>query len=915
MLTPERWRKLEEIFERAADLPAAGREEVLRRECGEDAELRAAAAKLLQGDDSRGRRLAEVVEGVARIPPARGAEYLGRRIGSYRVVREIGRGGMGVVYEAERDDDEFRQRVALKVAARAAYAPEFLERFRHERQILAQLEHPNIARLLDGGATEDGIPYFAMEFVEGEPIQRYAERNGLSITERLRLFLQVCEAVEYAHQNLVIHRDLKPGNIFVAGGRVKLLDFGIAKLVDASGAGVTETGFAPLTPDYCSPEQFRRQAVTTRTDVYSLGLVLFELLTGKPGQKADTASPLTLERSVCEREIPRASEVAPERARELRGDLDTIVAAAVQKDAGRRYASAAALAEDVTRHLALRPIRARQASRWYRGGRFVRRHWLALAAAALLVLTLMGGVVAARREAARAERRFQQVRGLANTLLGDVHAAIRDLPASTKAQDVVVRTAVQYLDGLQKDAGGDWRLQWEVAQGYLRVAEIEYSLDRPSLNRPEAAWLNFEKARAMADELLRTHPHEARVAAGAGVVYGSRGNFLIDAGKTQEALASFERAIEIAEAGLRRHPQDWDLLDALREAQHSLVASHTSHPSARQHVRRYVEIAEMQARARPETAPALTNLALAYSQAAKVAHGDEDDELALAHLRRSVELQRRVLALEPENRTARRNLMLALCTLADVAVGPLGQASYTGSGGVAVAIDPRKRAEAQAGYESALEHARWNLEHDKGSDTARFDYAVNRGRMAVTYPPGDRRAILALEESLAMLKALKAAHGGSTARFELEFLGSLAERRRQAGAFREALASWRAVEAALAAWLAREPDAYYPRRIAISIYHNWAMELARRGDRAGARERAAAMVLLAEEVAAREAQYERAAGWPPRAQSWLAEVLVLAGDPEGARAARQRSRQLWTKVATRADLPEDLLREARKAAQ
>ena len=237
----------------------------------------------------------------------RRAAAAGARFGPYRVVGEIGRGGMGVVFEAERDDGTFAKRVALKVATFAAWSPEFLHRFRDERQILARLEHPHIARLLDGGTSDDGVPYFAMEFVEGVPITAYAAARRQSVTERLRLFLQVCEAVEYAHQNLVIHRDLKPGNILVAGDSVRLLDFGISKLMEGRDAAATATGLLPFTPAYCSPEQLRGEPVTTRTDVYALGLVLFEILTGARAQPVDTTSPVALEHTIVETPVPAPS--------------------------------------------------------------------------------------------------------------------------------------------------------------------------------------------------------------------------------------------------------------------------------------------------------------------------------------------------------------------------------------------------------------------------------------------------------------------------------------------------------------------------------------------------------------------------------------------------------------------------------
>jgi serine/threonine protein kinase len=336
-IDPERWKRIDSIFAAVADLPADEQSAETARLSDGDAALAAEVLRLLDHDRQRGARLQAVLEGVAQLPAAAPVDLHGRRIGPYRVERELGRGGMGVVYEGVRDD-EFHQRVALKVSARAAFAPDLLARFRDERQILARLSHPRIARLLDGGTTDDGVPWFAMEFVDGVPIHRHCEDRALPVEARLALFLQVCDAVDYAHQNLIVHRDLKPANILVTSDGVRLLDFGIAKLLQEAGDGdgaTTQGASAPITPDYGSPEQVKGEPITTRTDVYSLGLVLFELLTGVRAQTADTSSPVALARSICDIDVPCPSEVASVAgtplARRLRGDLDTIVQNATRR--------------------------------------------------------------------------------------------------------------------------------------------------------------------------------------------------------------------------------------------------------------------------------------------------------------------------------------------------------------------------------------------------------------------------------------------------------------------------------------------------------------------------------------------------------------------------------------------------------
>jgi tetratricopeptide (TPR) repeat protein/predicted Ser/Thr protein kinase len=322
----------------------------------------------------------------------------GRRIGPYRVLRELGRGGMGVVYLAERCDGQFEQRVALKLIKRGMDSDEIHRRFLTERQILARLNHPHIARLLDGGVTIEGRPWFAIEYIEGTTLLAHCETRDLDLEARLRLFLDVCDAVRYAHQNLVVHRDLKPSNILVtAEGEVNLLDFGIAKLLspDSEAATrLTETGFRVLTPEYAAPEQVRGEAVTTATDVYALGAVLYELVSGQQAHRLESRSPMHVAWVVCEVDPERPSLVASEATRErLRGDVDTIVLTALQKEPGRRYSTVEQLASDIKRYLDGLPVSARPDTWRYRASKFVARHRLGVAAATGIAFSLVAGLV------------------------------------------------------------------------------------------------------------------------------------------------------------------------------------------------------------------------------------------------------------------------------------------------------------------------------------------------------------------------------------------------------------------------------------------------------------------------------------------------------------------------------------------
>jgi eukaryotic-like serine/threonine-protein kinase len=394
------WRRLQEVFDAAADLPAADRPAFLDEQCGDEPGLRRQVESLLFHMDGEGALEAVVGDALAGAADGLGS-LVGRRVGPYRLEREIGEGGMGAVYLGVRADDEYRKQVAVKVLRAGLHGPEMRTRFRSERQILAQLDHPNIARLFDGGTTESGVPYLVMEYVDGQPVTAWAAARALTIPDRLAIFQQVCAAVQYAHAHLVIHRDLKPSNVLVtAEGVPKLLDFGIAKmLVDEAEAGytvpVTRADVRMMTPEYASPEQVRGEATTTACDVYALGVMLYELLTGR--------RPFVFERGNL-RDIEQRilHEAAP--APGLGTDLDNILLLAIDKDPARRYASVEHFSEDLRRYLDGLPVVARPATVRYRAAKFVRRHRAGVAAAAAFVLLLAGYAATMAMSAARLER-------------------------------------------------------------------------------------------------------------------------------------------------------------------------------------------------------------------------------------------------------------------------------------------------------------------------------------------------------------------------------------------------------------------------------------------------------------------------------------------------------------------------------
>jgi non-specific serine/threonine protein kinase/serine/threonine-protein kinase len=435
-VTPDRWKQVRGIFDRVADAAVEDREGLLSRECGGDAELAADVRSLLASSDAAGAFLEVPAAEQVALSDAGAEAAAPERIGPWRIVRELGQGGMGTVYLGERSQGGFRQSAAVKLVRRGMDSDFILRRFHMEREILAGLDHPHIARLLDGGSTEAGVPYFAMEYVDGRHLLEDCAARGLDVRARIALLLEVCDAVAYAHRHLVVHRDLKPSNILVTPeGSPKLLDFGLARLLQPDGGGPgerTETAFRLLTPDYASPEQVRGEVVTTSTDIYSLGVVLYRLTTGRsPYRTSGSSSAEAISRAVCDQEPGRPG---------LAKDLDNIILKALRKEPERRYVSVDALAEDLRRYLAGHPVLARKDTLAYRAGKFVLRHKAGTVAASLGALTLAAaaGVAitqarVARAERAVAERHFNEVRELADSFLFEFHDAIKDLPGATPA--------------------------------------------------------------------------------------------------------------------------------------------------------------------------------------------------------------------------------------------------------------------------------------------------------------------------------------------------------------------------------------------------------------------------------------------------------------------------------------------------
>jgi eukaryotic-like serine/threonine-protein kinase len=538
--------RLKDLFEQLCGLDAIGRAALLS---GESLEIRAELESLLQSLESAG----EFLESPAQMEET----LVGERVGAYKLVRQIGQGGMGAVYEAVRADREFDQRVAIKLVRMGLDGDFLRRRFRGERQILAKLAHPNIAALLDGGTTQDGRPFLVMEYVEGIPLPAYCEQRGLGVRDRLQLFCAICDAVQFAHRHLIVHRDLKPGNILVTPeGTVKLLDFGIAKALEAGApepsAETSATGLL-MTPEYASPEQISRGPITTATDIYSLGIVLFELLTGAKPYAATTGAPHELSRQICETEPACPSAAAPRELRAtLSGDLDRIILKALRKEPEQRYISAEQFAADIDRYLNGLPVLARPQTLRYRASKFVKRRKGSLSMALIALLVAGGGLGSFLWKAEQEKRRFNDLRHLANSLLFEIYDSIRNVPGTTATRRLVVARAQEYLDSLAKESSRDDSLQSELANAYERLGDVQGGFQGVNLGDPRGAAVSYAKALAIREgrkagddsqrDLIRSH--------------GKLSDLLFQEGKFDDSLAHLRTSVDIAGKLAAAHPDN-----------------------------------------------------------------------------------------------------------------------------------------------------------------------------------------------------------------------------------------------------------------------------------------------------------------------------------------------------------------------
>lgn len=717
MTDGERWQLVKDLAGRALEHHAGDRGAWLAAQDAPEA-VRQEAARLVAADAAAADFLEAGTLGLAAVSPAADGQAApavreGDPVGAYRIVRPIGQGGMGAVYLATRADEAFSKQVAIKLV-HADAGGALADRLRRERRLLATLDHPNIARLIDGGTTAAGVPYVVMEYVDGVPIDDYCRRHAVPLAGRVALVRVAAEAVQHAHANLVVHRDLKPGNILVtADGMVKLLDFGIAKVLADDDRARTATGHSALTPETASPEQLTGGAITVATDVYGLGVLLYALLAGRP-PFADAASPAALLRAICEVDPPPPSQVAP--TARIPADLDRITLKALKKVPADRYANVASFAADLGRYLDGRPVEAMPDAIAYRARRFVARHRAGTAAATAAIVAVVGGagttVWQARRteqQRVRAERHFDEVRQLANALIFEVHDGIERLPGATATRQLLVTRAVNYYDRLVADERDNAPLQREIAAAYRRLGGV---LGRPyasNFGDSAGALASYRKALAIREalaeadpslpatlELLEsyvdvadvlrqtadtagtialldragdrmalleaTRPADPVVLRAAARVSMARAHAYEQAGRIDQALASAERALTRHQALQAGGAADATLAGDIAIDHGRIGVSRMragDFAGALGPLQRRLDLAERGSGADPSSTPARRGLSTAHVQVGQaLARLGRHDE-AVAHIEAARRLRREIAGQDPSDQQAQIDLFFA----------------------------------------------------------------------------------------------------------------------------------------------------------------------------------------------------------------------------------------------------------------
>ncbi len=724
----ENWKKVKEILEKTLDLEISKREDFLNS-ANLSPEIRAEVESLLtfetESEDLMHLSAVEFSKDFFDEDDPKNSIF-GQTFGVYKVISELGYGGMGAVYLATRTDGKFNQKVALKLLKREMNTAALRRRFRQEREILASLEHPNIARLLDAGTTEDNIPYIAMEYVEGLPIDDFCSKNRLDLSQRLDLFREVCAAVDFAHRNLIVHRDLKPSNILVnEEGKPKLLDFGISKILSNEIAPVnsaTVTKLGVMTPSYASPEQLQSKSVTTATDIYSLGVILYELLSGhrpfetkednlkeiyKAVLETDPPLPSSMVETVS-REFKTATEaetvIISEKANSpgkrkpveteankmrrtnlpsvklssnsLRGDLDNIILKALRKEPERRYRSAENFSEDIKRHLKGLPVTARPNTFSYRAEKFFNRNKASVVAGMLIFLAIVGGIAAtfwqarvAQAERVKAENRFNDVRTLANSFILEFSPKIENLPGSLPARELLVKRALEYLDNLSKEAGDDSELQKELAAAYEKVGDLQGNPGNPNLGDSKGAIESYEKVVAVREKLAAQNPEDLTAKVALVDIYERLGSVYVFNNDLKKRYDYYDKAINLMEQILARQPENFEYRAKFAELLRKKGLGHANDQEYKKALEFYERAREINKKLyaeKPDEPEIVEQYGYIFTSIGEAQAWDTDLENGMKNLQKALEILVPLTEKYPNNSAFQRSLMLSYIKIAEI---------------------------------------------------------------------------------------------------------------------------------------------------------------------------------------------------------------------------------------------------------
>ena len=834
------WQRVQQLFTSAVELPRGRQVRFLKESCGSDVALYADVVSLLEADTDNGETIESAVrEEASRLLESEAEE--GSRFGSYVIVREIGRGGMGSVYLALRDDNEFRREVALKIVKRGMDTAEVLKRFRYERQILANLEHPYIARLIDGGSTNHGVPFFVMEYVDGKPVDAFCRENLKDYRTRCELFLRILEAVSYAHRSLVVHRDLKPANILVTSdGRPKLLDFGVAKLLDGDSVANSKltADHRPFTPAYASPEQVLGLPITTATDIYALGAIFYELLIGRPAQVISIYTPQEIERVVCQSQIKKDAL----HSHGLHRDLDNIVAMATRKEPERRYHSAQEFAEDIRRHLEGMPVLACPDSLAYRTTKFILRNRWQVAASVLVASSLFAGLAVsvlqthrarlARRnaEAARlvaveqtslaraaaqaearqrkiadqqeilaneqrdqaqhlkaiADQRTTAILDLANNTLFDIHDSIEKLPGSLDARRTLVKTTLEYLEKLEQQEGLDDRMRAALCAAYYKVAMMQGNPQGASLQEFDLAEKSLQKGQSLLMPAYQRHPNDPDLMMRLIEVRSTLADLMYRSGRREEGIQVNRDLLPVTHrlflstspsCGLECRTQEPVLDNALT---YELLG--TDPVEAMTRAKNGIAIMQDLLKTNPDDETLKQGLGTLTAGAAGAYRATGDLSHAGDYYRQSIAMREDLLRVDPHNVAIRRNLMIAY-------------GNYATLLGIPWSANLGKPEEARIYARKSVELARETVAGDANDITGRHDLGMSLSRLGMIDPAPDEvaQSLADLQEAESFIRPIaannpKSAETASQVALILEYEGHRLE---TLGRNADAMASYR----------------------------------------------------------------------------------------------------------------------------